>query len=567
VPALVKTTSYVYRGDEEAARKLHNLADLQLMKLRNLMSFNNLDQYSLTIYNKIGAYVKVSSNFGVEVAEIFYPKIKGVPEEVLKRKRIMRMKIAQDWTILYAPCPLPEPQDWEGWFESGKTNLVVDNFLDLFGLISWGRAIWGDFTVEGNVNTVTLFPTPSVEYGGWVGTGEAWVPGNPTQIAPVTQSVFICRNGKTQTRLSYNLTFPYNLVPPVAVSSYSESGTKVWHFGGTSNYAGYASIPSNPIWPEGYACYAPPPVAHTPYPTSGSAGYNRSQGEGYISWQSLYLPGFWKMEWVIYNPSSYLDEDNYVLFYDYYTYTSTTCDTLLEDRRVTVMDASKLGSPYTPQMITEYHNWGLIGLCNYVEFPNEFDGEHHVIIHDPDMSTGADGGVASINYVTHVCGKYEGVWFDEIVGAATWAGTAAWGNSGTWSGDNVFPWMARFYPKEYLREGTSDEPNKTSSHNLLLFSYLTGPAAGYPSSTDKVPGCTGITNTTYRMRHGDIDVTASYPADHPGWHTVWGAWKAYGDIFAAAKDTVFKSVEVGPPEWVDWWYADGSQFIIEEDDN
>ena len=165
MPALAKTTSYVYKGDEEAARKLLGLANLQLMKLRNLMAFNNLEQYALTVYNKVGAYIKVSSIFGNEVAEVFYPKIKGVPEEVLKRKRIMRMKIAQDWTLLYAPVPAPDAQDWGGWLESGKTDLTVDNFLNTFGLIGFGWPIWGDF-VTTNISTTNLAGTYSVEDGG-----------------------------------------------------------------------------------------------------------------------------------------------------------------------------------------------------------------------------------------------------------------------------------------------------------------------------------------------------------------------------------------------------------------
>jgi len=579
VPALVKTTSYVYRGDEEAARKLHNLADLQLMKLRNLMSFNNLDQYSLTIYNKIGAYVKVSSNFGVEVAEIFYPKIKGKPEEVVKKKRIVRMKVAEDWTLLYAPCPLPDPQDWDGWIDAGKDDLGADSFLNEFSLLSFGQPIWGDF-VATNISTTNLAGTYSVEDGGWTCPGDVQ-PGvpSPLYVGMYWLACGICRKITTGNTQNVTYKFPADLVPEISAVNSGSTGKKCWvNDGGIYDHPdGYVYIPSNP-----YGVTTPPrcTLANKRDPVWNDPGYTQQHIEGYISWQSTYMLGFWKQEWTVYNPSSYVDKDNYVLFYDKYVSDSYVSTSRLNDivTRYCNVHAYLYDRTnwYTSQMKEEYIGVLGSGDCNHITFPftlfNESHFGAHVYVQDPDSSEYSDTSKGEIVYETHMCGKYEGNWFDEIVGTATWNGAGTWGASGAWSGNNIFPWMARIYPKEYLSEATSDEPKKHSEHNLLIVSWLKGAAAGYPSSTDKVPGCEGITSVTYRLKHGDTDISKTYDASHPGWHDVWTdlntgrTWRAYGDLFAALKQTEFSSVEVGPPEWIDWWLADGSKFIVEEDD-
>jgi len=578
VPALVKTTSYVYRGDEEAARKLHNLADLQLMKLRNLMSFNNLDQYSLTIYNKIGAYVKVSSNFGVEVAEIFYPKIKGKPEEVVKKKRIVRMKVAEDWTLLYAPCPLPDPQDWDGWIDAGKDDLGADSFLNEFSLLSFGQPIWGDFTIEGRLDITTYPGDYDVSDGGWFLLSASYQPGTippgTLYVGPVWQSVGICKKINTRNVVSYTLTFPANLVPSISVVNKTESGQKCWTANGGfyDHPEGFVYIPSN-----AYGVTTPPvcTYANRRDPQYWDPGFTTSSGEGYISWESMYMLGFWKQEWTSYNPSSYLNEDNYVLFYDKYSWSTTTStDRLISSGTNYIADvwtALHNYGWYTEQMRLEY--FAVIGPSgDHVNWAHYIGGDGRLYTIDPDESDYSYTSKGTITYETHMCGKLEGQWFDEVIGSATWNGTASWGATGAWTGDNIFPWMARIYPKEYLSEATSDEPKKHSEHNLLIVSWLKGAAAGYPSSTDKVPGCEGITSVTYRLKHGDTDISKTYDASHPGWHDVWTdlntgrTWRAYGDLFAALKQTEFSSVEVGPPEWIDWWLADGSKFIVEEDD-
>jgi hypothetical protein len=576
VPALAKTTNYVYKGDQEAARKLLGLANLQLMKLRNLMAFNNLEQYSLTVYNKVGAYIKVSSIFGMEIAEVYYPKLKGVPEEVIKRKHILRMKTIQDWTLLYAPAPLPDPQDWDGWFDSGKTNLVVDNFLSTFSLIPWGQEVWGDFTVRGDVTPISSGGTYNVTDGGWCLISSSFQPGSPyLYVGPVWQSVGICRKINIHTVQSYEYTFIGDLISAIPVSNWSESGTKGWCYNGGlyDHPEGFVYIPSNP-----YGVTSPPvtSILNAVDPPPYSPGYTMAHGEGYVSWQSLYMEGFWKQEWTSYNPSSYIDSDNYILFYDKYVWDSVYSSSLLSDTTLPCihdMYSALYVTPnnYTAQMKSEYLAVLGSGDTNNIDFPNT-PGEHNVTIHDPDQN-GVYTSRGLITYETHMCGKYEGVWFDEVIGSASWSGSSAWGTAGAWSGDNVFPWMGRIYHKSSLKEGTSDEPDKTSEHNLMLASYLIGAAAGNPSSTDKVPGCEAITSVVYRMRHGATSITETYVASHPGWHTVWTdpatgkLWRAYGDLFAALKATEFKETEIGPPEWIDWWYADGSQFIIEEDDN
>ena len=580
MPALAKTTSYVYKGDEEAARKLLGLANLQLMKLRNLMAFNNLDQYALTVYNKVGAYIKVSSIFGNEVAEVFYPKIKGVPEEVLKRKRIMRMKIAQDWTLLYAPVPAPDAQDWGGWLESGKTDLTVDNFLNTFGLIGFGWPIWGDF-VATNISTTNLAGTYSVEDGGWTCPGDVQ-PGvpSPLYIGMYWIACGICRKITTGNTQNVTYKFPADLVPEISAVNSGSTGQKCWvNDGGIYDHPdGYVWIPSN-----AYGVTTPPrcTLANKRDPAWNDPGYTQQHIEGYISWQSTYMLGFWKQEWTVYNPSSYVDKDNYVLFYDKYVSDSYVSTSRLNDLPTGYCNVHAFlydrSNYYTSRMKEEYIGVLGSGDCNHITFPFTVYNESHfgaqVYVHDPDSNEYSDTSRGTITYETHVCGKYEGVYFDEVVGTATWTGAGTWGASGAWSGNNVFPWMGRMYHKSELKEGTTDEPDKTSEHNLLLYSYLVGPAAGYPSVTDKVPGCTGITQTVYRMRHGATNITKTYVASHPGWHTVWTdpstgrLWRAYGDLFAALKATSIKDIELGQPEWIDWWYADGSQFIIEEDDN
>jgi hypothetical protein len=589
LPALAKTTSYVYKGDEEAARKLLGLANLQLMKLRNLMAFNNLEQYALTVYNKVGAYIKVSSIFGNEVAEVFYPKIKGVPEEVLKRKRIMRMKIAQDWTILYAPTPLPDPQDWGGWMESGKSDLIVDNFLNVFGLIGFGWPVWGDFIAEGDLSTHVTSPTKSCQDGGWVciGYGQGvWAsptPSGPAYRGPIWEAIGIGRNNRSLSQQSFYYTFVNDLIPQQPVTNWTESGSKKWVMaGGGYQTKGFVWIPSN-----GFGSPTPPVITEADVTPAGpyDPGYALTHGEGFISWQSMYMLGFWKQEWTPYNPSSYLDNDNYIVFYDKYVYDSSYSATYLSTYGFSFVSNmyewmfpgadGYYASVWTETMRNDYIASPLgSGSTNNITFPHSevihgyFGGS--ITVYDPD-SDGAGGSVGTITYETHACGKYEGVAFDEVIGTATFSGTAAW--IGSWTGDNIFPFMGRMYAKEDLKEGTTDEHDKTSEHNLLLYSYLKGPAAGGASSTNKVPGCSGITQTVYRMRHGATNITKTYVASHPGWHTVWTdpstgrLWRAYGDLFAALKATSIKDIELGQPEWIDWWYADGSKFIIEEDDN
>jgi hypothetical protein len=101
--------------------------------------------------------------------------------------------------------------------------------------------------------------------------------------------------------------------------------------------------------------------------------------------------------------------------------------------------------------------------------------------------------------------------------------------------------MGRFYDKKYLLEGDEGQ-EQPSEHHLMLASWLSGPAAGGASSTNMIPGCSGITSTVYRAKHGvTTDITRVYGASHPGWHDVWidpesgRTWRAYGDLFASLK--------------------------------
>lgn len=102
---MVRTTSYSYSGNEVEARKLIGVANSQLLKLRNLMEFSGLKQYSLEIGNKQGARIRVSSVFGTEAVEVYFPTKLELEEKEKKRKRIMRGTRKHPWVILYIPNP------------------------------------------------------------------------------------------------------------------------------------------------------------------------------------------------------------------------------------------------------------------------------------------------------------------------------------------------------------------------------------------------------------------------------------------------------------------------------
>jgi hypothetical protein len=70
---MARTTTYIFAGDEVKSRSLVGLANIQLEKLRNQMKFANLQQYSLSLIDKSGFVIVVSSVFGFEVANVFCP--------------------------------------------------------------------------------------------------------------------------------------------------------------------------------------------------------------------------------------------------------------------------------------------------------------------------------------------------------------------------------------------------------------------------------------------------------------------------------------------------------------
>lgn len=458
------------------------------------------------------------------------------------------------WTLLYAPCPLPDPQDWGGWIECSRETLVATNFLSRFALLAWGDSFYGDFTTDDDLSLIKTNPDAQVTDGGWccIGYGDGVAVGAPPlYLGPIWQAIGLSRTSRELFTQSYTYTFPNNLVPPVSVQNTTESGRKHWErAGGAYDVEGYVSIPSNAFGSSSHPVCddsdASPPTPYDP-------GYTIGHVEGYISWESLYMIGFWKWELIAYTPSSYLDENNYIGFYDKYTsdyssstsYLGATFTTYISDMYEWLYPGADgyYAGWWTEQMRAEYIASDLgSGDTDNISFPHAptptgwFSGTMN--IYDPDSSDGVNS-VGSITYETHVFGKYEGVYFDETIGTATWMGNASW--VGSWSGDNVFPWMGRIYDKSSLLEGEEGQ-EQPSDHHLMIASWLIGAPAGNVSDTLKVPGLdsVGINKTVYWAKHGtDINVRKEYSASHPGWHDVYTedgrTWRAYGDLFAALK--------------------------------
>lgn len=501
---------YNYYGFIENATRHRHSADILFETIKPLQApaafhhkYPDGSQISVT---KIADDIEVADIWGVRTGK--------------KRKR--------KWVLLYTPAPRPDPQDWPGWIEADRDTLVATNFLDDFSLLGFGMPFYGDF------NTVVPEPVPvpitsRVVQGGWwassvsyFDTGHGWYLGLDWRAIGVEHSGI-----RHQTILNY--TFPYNLFHPKTIVNWSESGTKKWIGGKFINY-----VPNflNPVPPETDSDTSPP-LALPTY-TPGAVGSYHAHGEGLISWESLYMLGFWKVEWTFWTPSTILDLDNYCGFYDYYSWDSAYGSNLLNPFWSTIIDDSFNISGFTSAQNEVYlANCG--GTADHVVFPHASDEYRRLYIYDPDGDPGGYS-VASITYETHFAGKYEGVYFDDIVGTASWSGTEGW--VGSWGGDNVFPWMARMYHKDDLLEGEEGE-ELPSKHHLIIASWFVGPAEG-PSGAHKVPYCySGIQQTVYRMIHGNKKVTKAYAASHPGWHNVitinGRTFRAYGDMFAALK--------------------------------
>ena len=458
-----------------------------------------------------------------------------------------KTKKKYEWTLVYAPCPPPDSQLWEGWIECDKEDLIADDWLNAFILLPWAEPLYGDFTTADSVTPVTTNPDDYIQDGGWWVSGWAYSVYNPPYIGPTQHRIGVTRYNMTKVGSACTYTFPNNLVAPTLLENYLISGVKFFTNGGwATEPEGFTYIPLNAYG------VVPPPDFDPDVPDPYSPGYTLTHAEGLLSWSSTYMIGFWKWELIAYTPASYLDADNYAMFYDYYESDQYSSTSFLSPGFITIIHSVE-------QFLTDTHWFSEEQVDEYVAVIGS-DGDHVSFpltyfgstsygasynLYDPD-SVNNTGNRASINYETHFIGKYEGVAFDTTIATATWEGTSSipTGWVGTWSGDNAFAWMARIYNKASLLEGSVGQ-EKASDHHLLIASWLIGPPDGNVSDTLKVPGLVngvGINRTIYHARWGDgVNVTKSYSASHPGWHDVYtddkgNTWRAYGDLFAVLKE-------------------------------
>lgn len=419
-------------------------------------------------------------------------------------------KKIQEWTLLYAPCPRPDPQDWPGWIEANKTTLVAEQFNNEWAFMPWGDPIYGEMTP-------TVGPTEVSTYKDTLNCGYLSV-----GIEKYT-SVGFYHDG-SRTSQSHAVDF---------------QGLFSASYANTSE-----SFRVSAMWVDGAAGGGPPAIPDLTYNLTGGALYSSEYSELYVSWQGQSI-GFPKWDLTAYNPSSYLDANNYIFFYDHYTQRNTDFyGDLAAFRWGTSM--ARPAVMYVPYWMSVYHYPGepwatyytklsLETSCLTSKFIEEILTEYTswVTIYDPYVPDPSDAAATSYaTYETIMMGKINGVAFGERIAYATKIG------SGAWIGTTAYPWMGRIYDKKYLKE-VIDGAERISENNLLITSYLLGPATGYDSV---FPGASnGITSTVYREMHGSVDVTKTYvvPGYASGWHDVYTdpntgrTWRAYGDLFAA----------------------------------
>lgn len=540
-------TKLHYFGDVQIASSHRIHAELLLESLRR--SLPNTYPTSLKHTYDDGTYVSVQRvSPGVETIDI----TAGVTTP--KKDKMV-------WTLLYAPSPYPDPQDWPGWIECNRETLVATNFLNAFALILWGNALWDCMgTALTGSSSGSYYETEDCGWGE-VGMYDMW--GSPDWL--YASQFAYARKGNHASQ-NYSVTF------------YGGSGAVLFSESYTNMQLNDVQIGASGAWGE---IPAPLAVFHD-WGYSGdridgsdnyfyfnpNVGNTHREETGYIDWTSTYMLGFWKQEWTIYNPSSYLDDNNWVTFYDKYIVEDAGSGggmgplvfTYISD---SYWDAPGYGSYWGGRTGGAYYHlqdyWGKIlatggqivdkgitsSFYNYYD-PSIFQWWAEYEVYDPwSFGTAEAGGQVyyRVVYTTTIKGMINGVGFEEILGTAIKTGS----DTGPWSGTNVFPWMGRIYDKKYLLEGDLGE-EQPSANNLLIASWLTADAASLPGMGAgwETPGCTdtGIHTTTYFMKHGDLSVTKAYGAVHPGNHDVYTSdpdssmartWRAYGDLFAALK--------------------------------
>ncbi len=602
MPQSVRTTTVLFKGDEKRGRELQGMVRVQLEKLRSLMSFAKLDQYTISTYNREGAYIKASSCFGTETVTVYVPPKKPVnPEEEIK-KQLMRRKLKMKWELAYVPEEPPDPQPG-GWFEADKATLLATEVLENYSSLAAAGPGWD----SQRVLSVTSGVASEVTNEGYVdgnqifnfGAGDLYAATKTYQATRIAGFRYRTRYAETlwPFAVTYDVTSWNNAVVNFQSNAYAA-------------YNSYGGFPST--WYDGVMQLDPTHgfyggIYQTGWIGWGSGVYmNISDSSAYYNWQSPSLGGFTRMQWLdTLNPSSIKDADNYTMYYD-------VCRTLHVDGTYQMpknyftwwpsfCDSSSDAVIYNWR---EFHGSGSLA-CTFAKYavyqataytPNAYaislgaipSTIYYIMVY-PSFAPFADTTFGNTTYFcpdhnyncrgfkstyeTKLIGKYKGVDITSTLGTATRQNVSGGGvTSPQWTGVSAIPHTSNIYSKEKLYTGDDpDDPLKHEDDDLVVYSYHTGVAGGNYQYWPGFATGTGITETTYVTIMGGTTVTKAYAAVHPGTHPVFSDtetginYRAYGSLYAVLRPIGVGPVEFGPPEWLGWWFADNSQFIVEMD--
>lgn len=529
-----------------------------------------------------GAFIKVTHINGHEKIYINVP--------------LSKKKKTSTWILMYQAVDDIRfiPYGKLNWIKTPPETLVPEEIPTLRSLIPWSN----EWSINEEVELIseTTEPVENVKDCGYIVTGQTWGywPGNQFVY-------FLFKRSGIRTTKTYSFVighyfsviykqitesgYKYKVSPTVTFpASTNEETYDPESFVGFSACCGFIKTGVSSI---GSLTLHTCPVCGTPDVTGwyGGTTYTEAVEESYINYQNDSYSGFWKFVYEVHVPGTYLDEDNYILWYDYYyqihrstgarpSYQSVGSFTdwgwenaygwvyfpgIQKPARVgphlkdipygIISELSYPGIyPYTGVYAPSSEIYLIlywIGDPYYTETGDSSSTSNYSCPNHPNGSLPYCAGIES-KYETHLIGKYQGQEINRTIATATRYSKDGEHNTWPeWSGKICIPWMSRFFNKIYLE--TIDEfevPHQEDNH-LLALSYNLGTAGGRNSYGIVGPIYSTMDTVNYEVMFGSVSSSAQYPilsyrpdlygvAFHQLWTDTDGkAWYAWGELYAA----------------------------------